>query len=333
MPWGGHYGRCHRFHGDNRRRTSVFPPSLAFRRWRRRPLPHATRALSAVVSLRVCRSIECVATRLFASFSKRRMRFCVLRRVLPHIRNSSSLLLLLLAQMAFPLYLSYLTSEQKPASACFAVPQGAGTGGAGTGGGGAAGHGPASGRGPASASAKNMDGAPVPVVPMDCYEDMFHEIAKKFYGEGALPVQGQENGAGGQAAQGGLSAAQAAAQGELGLMDLDYQQVNFFSLPPRPAPLRMPSLLPLLLAPLASRSRNNNQRNPIPGSSRTHKLAFVTFFPWKLNDELLERCFNPKRNRWILDQRAKESPKKTALIVRPLKKLVFSITTLCIFAF
>ena len=70
-----------------------------------------------------------------------------------------------------------------------------------------------------------MEGAPVPVVPMDCYEDMFHEIAKKFYGEGALPVQGNEHGA--APAQGGLTAS--ATQGELGLMDLDYQQVTSFN--------------------------------------------------------------------------------------------------------
>ena len=108
--------------------------------------------------------------------------------------------------MAFPLYLSYLTSEQKPAAACF-VPQ--------------SGH-PAA---RPTATAKTMEGAPVPVVPMDCYEDMFHEIAKKFYGEGALPVQGNENGA--APAQGGLTAS--ATQGELGLMDLDYQQVTSFN--------------------------------------------------------------------------------------------------------
>ena len=107
--------------------------------------------------------------------------------------------------MAFPLYLSYLTTEQKSAAACF-VPQG--------------GH-------PArpAASAKTMEGAPVPVVPMDCYEDMFHEIAKKFYGEGALAVQGTENGSAvGPAGAQGLANA-SAAQSELGLMDLDYQQV------------------------------------------------------------------------------------------------------------
>ena len=118
--------------------------------------------------------------------------------------------------MAFPLYLSYLTSEQKPAAACF-VPQ--------------SGH-PAA---RPTAAAKTMDGAPVPVVPMDCYEDMFHEIAKKFYGDGALPVQSSENGGGGGG--GGAPTAQShaaggggggAAQGELGLMDLDYQQVPFF---------------------------------------------------------------------------------------------------------
>ena len=61
---------------------------------------------------------------------------------------------------------------------------------------------------------KTMDGAPV--VPMDCYEDMFHEIAKKFYGDSALVQQGgdQQNGQ------------QNNSQGELGLMDLDYQQVS-----------------------------------------------------------------------------------------------------------
>ena len=105
--------------------------------------------------------------------------------------------------MAFPLYLSYLTSEQKPAAACF-VPQGGGH--------------PAA---RPTGAAKTMEGSSVPVVPMDCYEDMFHEIAKKFYGEGALPVQGSDNGA--APAQG---LATSATQGELGLMDLDYQQVN-----------------------------------------------------------------------------------------------------------
>lgn len=128
--------------------------------------------------------------------------------------------------MAFPLYLSYLTSEQKPATACFVPAQtvvgsaaaatagtarpvtaGGGTGGAGQG-----------------QSNKTMDGAPV--VPMDCYEDMFHEIAKKFYGEGALvqqPGSDQQNGGTGQSQQQGQ---QSNAQGDLGLMDLDYQQVN-----------------------------------------------------------------------------------------------------------
>lgn len=127
--------------------------------------------------------------------------------------------------MAFPLYLSYLTTEQKSAAACF-VPQG--------------GH-------PArpTASAKTMEGAPVPVVPMDCYEDMFHEIAKKFYGEGALPVQGSENGSGGAPSAQGL--ATAAAQSELGLMDLDYQQVFF--LLPHIVGFIFPTCIALLLSP------------------------------------------------------------------------------------
>ena len=128
--------------------------------------------------------------------------------------------------MAFPLYLSYLTSEQKPAAACF-VPAQPGSGVAAT-----ATATPAAPRAPTTAAvqvqAKTMDGAPVPVVPMDCYEDMFHEIAKKFYGEGALVPGGivqqgtdQQNGAGG-----GQQQQQTNAQSELGMMDLDYQQVR-----------------------------------------------------------------------------------------------------------
>lgn len=138
--------------------------------------------------------------------------------------------------MAFPLYLSYLTAEQKPA-ACF-VPTQSGGGGGGT----AAANGNATASAAAAAATRptgsaatstasiqgqskstTADGAPVPVVPMDCYEDMFHEIAKKFYGEGALVqggiVQGtDQNGTGG-------GNQQQQSQSELGLMDLDYQQV------------------------------------------------------------------------------------------------------------
>lgn len=140
--------------------------------------------------------------------------------------------------MAFPLYLSYLTAEQKPA-ACF-VPSQSGGGGGGGVGTAATGNATASARSTGSASTttsqgqakSTSDGAPVPVVPMDCYEDMFHEIAKKFYGEGALVqggiVQGtDQNGTGGNQQQ---------SQSELGLMDLDYQQVrnaNGFG-PPNP---------------------------------------------------------------------------------------------------
>jgi hypothetical protein len=139
--------------------------------------------------------------------------------------------------MAFPLYLSYLT-EQKPVAACF-VPAQPGSGGGGVAGTPATGTGtgaPASGgaRAPTASvqvQAKTMDGAPVPVVPMDCYEDMFHEIAKKFYGEGALvpggivqqgtDQNGTVTGGGGQQQQG-----QTNSQGELGMMDLDYQAVR-----------------------------------------------------------------------------------------------------------
>ena len=137
--------------------------------------------------------------------------------------------------MAFPLYLSYLTSEQKPAAACFVPAQ------PGTGGGVAATAATPAGaaRAPTAAvqlQAKTMDGAPVPVVPMDCYEDMFHEIAKKFYGEGALVPGGivqqgaDQNGgttANNQQQGGGQQQQQQAnAQSELGMMDLDYQQVS-----------------------------------------------------------------------------------------------------------
>lgn len=130
--------------------------------------------------------------------------------------------------MAFPLYLSYLTSDQKQASAtCFVpAPQPA-----------VANSGAQSATNNRSQTihvqAKSMDGsgggggagAPVPVVPMDCYEDMFHEIAKKFYGENALVpggiVQtGDQNGTPTQPGQQSTTN-----QAELGLMDLDYQQV------------------------------------------------------------------------------------------------------------
>lgn len=139
--------------------------------------------------------------------------------------------------MAFPLYLSYLTSDQKPgAAACF-VPaaQAAGTGGA-PGANGVTGQAAGANRSQASiqVQSKAMDasggGAPVPVVPMDCYEDMFHEIAKKFYGEGALIPGGivqagtDQNGAPTSAGQQQTSANPT----ELGLMDLDYQQVLSF---------------------------------------------------------------------------------------------------------
>lgn len=124
--------------------------------------------------------------------------------------------------MAFPLYLSYLTSEQKPAAACF-VPAGSGVAAP------AAAAAAAPARAPTAATTttvqvqtKTMDGAPVPVVPMDCYEDMFHEIAKKFYGEGAL-VQG---GIVQQGADQNGASQQNNSQAELGaMMDLDYQQV------------------------------------------------------------------------------------------------------------
>ena len=140
--------------------------------------------------------------------------------------------------MAFPLYLSYLT-EQKPVAACFVPAQPGSGGGVGVAGTPATGTGtgaPASGgaRAPTASvqvQAKTMDGAPVPVVPMDCYEDMFHELAKKFYGEGALvpggivqqgtDQNGTVTGGGGQQQQG-----QTNSQGELGMMDLDYQAVR-----------------------------------------------------------------------------------------------------------
>lgn len=134
-------------------------------------------------------------------------------------------------QMAFPLYLSYLTSDQKPASTtCFVpAPQPATNN---------------NGQQPAGANrhtqqtiqvqAKAMDagggggggGAPVPVVPMDCYEDMFHEIAKKFYGENALVAGGIVQAGPDQNGTSAAPGQQASAnQTELGLMDLDYQQV------------------------------------------------------------------------------------------------------------
>ncbi len=130
--------------------------------------------------------------------------------------------------MAFPLYLSYLTSEQKPAAACF-VPAQPGSGVAATA---AAPAAPRASTAAVQVQAKTMDGAPVPVVPMDCYEDMFHEIAKKFYGEGALVPGGivqqgtDQNGAGGGGGGGGQQ--QTNSQGELGMMDLDYQQVSTY---------------------------------------------------------------------------------------------------------
>lgn len=137
--------------------------------------------------------------------------------------------------MAFPLYLSYLTSEQKPAAACF-VPAQPGSGGVAgtpvTTGAPASGGGARAPTASVQVQAKTMDGAPVPVVPMDCYEDMFHEIAKKFYGEGALVPGGivqqgsDQNGTGGGGAGAGQQQGQANTQGELGMMDLDYQQVS-----------------------------------------------------------------------------------------------------------
>lgn len=129
--------------------------------------------------------------------------------------------------MAFPLYLSYLTSEQKPAAACF-VPAQPGSGGVA-----ATAAAPAAARAPTAAvqvQAKTMDGAPVPVVPMDCYEDMFHEIAKKFYGEGALVPggivqQGTDQNGTGAGGGGGGNQQQTNSQAELGMIDLDYPQV------------------------------------------------------------------------------------------------------------
>lgn len=127
-------------------------------------------------------------------------------------------------QMAFPLYLSYLTSEQKPATACFVPAQPVvGTATAASTGTARPGSGTGTGGGQTQIN-KTMDGAPV--VPMDCYEDMFHEIAKKLYGEGAIVQPGSEQQNGGTGQGGQQQNQQNNSQSELGLMDLDYQQVN-----------------------------------------------------------------------------------------------------------